>query len=96
MVKSLIRNLIIGAVAAVGGAVYFMVNGGSFSGVIPGIIIGIAASFVGLALKWVLFNLFHATKDTLPDILLYLLLPAGCAFFGSYIGAGQIAQMFAK
>jgi hypothetical protein len=58
--KSVVKNLIIGAIAAAAGAIFFMVQGGSFVGVLPGIIIGIVASSVGLAVKWIAIRLMGA------------------------------------
>jgi hypothetical protein len=89
--KSVVKNLIIGAIAAAAGAIFFMVQGGSFAGVIPGIIIGIIASFVGLAVKWILIHIMGATTGDWRDKLFGLLLPALCAFFGAFAGAGVIA-----
>jgi putative effector of murein hydrolase LrgA (UPF0299 family) len=92
----MIKNLIIGAIVAVAGAVVFMVKGGSFAGVIPGVIIGIVASFVGLAFKWVVIHIMGASTNDWKDKFASILFPSLCASIGSWAGAEIIAGMLAK
>jgi hypothetical protein len=88
--------MIIGAIAAVAGAVYFRISGGAFAGVIPGIIIGFLCTFVGFAVKWVLIHLMGATTDDWRDKLFGIVFPFLFSAGGGYFGAQFIAGLFAK
>jgi hypothetical protein len=89
-------SLVIGAIAAAAGAVFFMVQGGSFAGLIPGIIIGFLCTFVGLAVKWILIHIMGATTGDLRDKLFGIVFPFLFSAVGGYAGATFIAGMFAK
>jgi hypothetical protein len=89
-------SLIIGAIAAAAGAIFFKVQGGAFAGVIPGIIIGFLCTFVGIAVKWIAIHLMGATTGDWRDKLFGILLPFLCAGIGGYAGANFIAGLLAK
>jgi hypothetical protein len=89
-------SLIIGAIAAAAGAIYFKISGGAFAGVIPGIVIGFLCTFVGLAVKWILIHIMGATTGDLRDKLFGIIFPFLFSAVGGYAGAYFIAGLFAK
>jgi divalent metal cation (Fe/Co/Zn/Cd) transporter len=78
----LIRLPILSAIAVIAAAVM-----GTFG--LLSIPLALAGFIVGWGLRWVLFNIMHATANSLPDKLLKILLPFIGALFGAF-GGGAV------